>query len=253
MGAAPVRGAPFAPYHRWDRNFFLALVLAIWVGILMGFGGQIADRLRSGAPPYPWIVHVHAVAFVGWLVLLTAQVLLIRRRRPQLHARLGIWMMGLAAFMVVIGPATAIVMQRLHFGTKDGDPAFLAVQLTDIVAFAILVTAAFLKRNDPSAHKRLMLLATLYISDAGFARWLGVAIGKMMGAYDGFWPFLAEGFLLPDLLILSLGAYDLVTRKRLHPAYVGGAAWAAALQLTATYLYNLAPFWKGWATHLIGH
>jgi hypothetical protein len=218
----------------------------------MGFGGEIAEHVRSNAPAYPWIVHVHALAFVGWLVLLTTQLMLIRIKRPQLHYRLGAGMMALAAFMVVIGPATAIYMQRLQFGTKDGDPAFLAVQLTDIIAFASFVTAGFLLRNTSSAHKRLMLLSTLYISDAGFARWLGHPIGTMMGSYDGFWPFLAEGYLLPDILILSLGAYDLATRKRLYPAYVWGLAGALALQLSAGLLYY-APWWKIAATRLIGH
>ena len=251
LGTAPVRGAPFAPYHKWDRNFFLGLVLAIWVGIVMGFGGDIQDHIRSNAPAYPWIVHVHAVAFVGWLVLLTTQVLLIRTKRPQLHYRLGAAMMGLALFMVIIGPATAIVMQRAAFGTKDSDPAFLAIQLSDIVVFASLVTVAYLMRNTSSAHKRLMLLSTLYISDAGFARWLSPSLGAALG--DGFWPFLLSTYLPSDLLILSLGAYDLVTRRRLYPAYLWGVGAIAAMQLIVGYLYTVAPFWKATATWLIGH
>jgi hypothetical protein len=249
MGAAR---APFAPNHKWDRNFFLAIVLLIWLGIVMGFGGEIAHNIQTHAPALPLIVHVHAIAFVGWVVLFTVQVLLIRTGRPALHRRLGVWMMGLAAFMVVIGPATAIYMQRLQFGTKDGDPAFLSVQLTDIIAFASFVTAAYLMRNTSSAHKRLMLLSTIYISDAGYARWLGHPIGDLMGSYDGFWPFWAEGYSLPLLLMLAIGAYDLVTRGRLHPAYLWAVPWALVLEFTATTLYY-TPSWKIVATRLIGH
>jgi hypothetical protein len=256
LDAAPVRRAPFAPYHKWDRNFFLALVLGIWLGVVMGFGGEIADRLHTSAPAYPWIVHVHAVAFVAWLVLLTTQVLLIRTKRPQLHYRLGAGMMGLALFMVIVGPATAIVMQRAAFGTKDSDPAFLAIQLGDIVGFAGLVTAAYLARHASSAHKRLMLLSTLFIADAGFARWLSPGLTTALGY--GAWPppaygaFLLTTYLPNDLLIVSLGAYDLVTRKRLHPAYLWGVAWVAGLQLTIAHLYTVAPFWKTLAIRLIG-
>ena len=256
LGAVPSHRAPFAPYHRWDRNFFLFLVLGIWLGILMGFGGEIVDRIRTNAPPYPWIVHVHAVAFVSWLVLLTTQVLLIRTKRPQLHAQLGVAMMGLALFMVIIGPATAIVSQRAQFGTKDSAPAFLAIQCGDIVAFAVFVTAAYLTRHISSAHKRLMLLSTLFIADAGFARWLSPGIAASLG-YAG-WPTSFGAFLITvypanDLLILSLGAYDLVTRKRLHPAYVWGVAWVATVQLTIAYLYTVAPWWKVVATHQNKH
>ena len=257
LSTVPSRRAPFAPYHKWDRNFFLFLVLGIWLGFAMGFGGDIQQHLQSHEAPYPWIVHVHAAAFVGWLVLLTTQVLLIRTRRPALHARLGVWMMGLAVFMVIIGPATAITMQRLQFGTKDSDPAFLAIQLDDIIAFAGLVTAAFLTRGASSAHKRLMLLSTLYIADAGFARWLSPDLAAAMGYGNwppaAFGPFVLSTYLPNDLLIVSLGAYDLVTRRRLHPAYLWGVAWVAALQATTAYLYAVAPFWKDLATRLIGH
>lgn len=249
MGSAPA-DTPFAPYHRWDRNFFLALVLGVWTGIILGFGGDIQHHIASGEMAYPWIVHVHAAAFVGWLALLTTQILLIRTRRPALHYRLGAAMMGLALFMVIIGPATAITMQRLQWGTPDSDPAFLSIQLTDIIGFAVLVTSAFLLRGTPSAHKRLMLLSTIYISDAGFARFVFPHVGGMP---TSFWPFFAAAYAGPDFLVLSLGAYDLVTRRRLHPAYVAGALWVFALQTTAAYLYLVAPFWKGIAIHLIGH
>lgn len=249
-GAASKPRAPFAPYRNSDRNFFLLMVMLIWVGIVMGFGGDILDHLHSHQPPYPLIVHFHAVAFVGWMFVLTAQVLLIRRSRHDLHKQLGIAAMVLAAIMVVLGPATAIIVQNAQFGTPDSDPAFFAVQFTDILAFAGLVTAAFLQRGNSAAHKRLMLLATLYISDAGFARWLGGPLHSMFG--NGFWPYMPHLYLASDLLIVGLGAYDLITRRRLHPAYLAGLAWIAGNQLTAGYLYT-APWWKVFTTHLIGH
>src|SRR5262249_32756251 len=124
---AGARPTPVAPYHKWGRDFVLGLVLALWGGVIMGFRGRLQASLPRHPPPFPLIVHVHAVAFVGWLVLLTTQVLLIRTARPQAHRRLGVWMMALAVFMVVIGPATAIYMQRVQFGTKGSDPAFLAI------------------------------------------------------------------------------------------------------------------------------
>ena len=36
-----------------------------------------------------------------------------------------------------------------------------------------------------------------------------------------------------DLVMLSLGAYDLVARGKLHPAYVAGVLWKITLQCTA--------------------
>jgi len=249
-GLAPRQSRPFAPTCKSDRNFFLTYVVLLWFGILGGFVPEIVSHIAQHKPPFPLIVHVHGVVFIGWLVVLTAQVLLIRRRRADLHRRLGVAAMGLAAAMVVIGPATAFYMQRYHWGTPDSDPPFLAIQLTDIFSFAVLVTAAFALRGDSSAHKRLILLATLYISDAGFARLFGDGVHGLLG--NGFWPFLAEAYLTNDVLALGIGAYDLITRRRLHPAYVAGLAWTFALQLTASALYH-APGWKPISVALIGH
>jgi hypothetical protein len=240
----------FAPYHKWDRNFFLALVGLMWLGIVGGFVPEVVRHIAQHKPPFPLIVHVHGAVFAGWMVVLTAQVLLIRRRRADLHRKLGLAAMGLAALMVVLGPATALYMQRYHFGTPQSDVPFLSVQLTDILAFAGLVSAAFAQRGDSSAHKRLMLIATLYITDAGFARMFGDGLQSVLG--DGFWPFLVEAYGANDILLLGLGAYDLVTRKRLHPAYVAGVAWTLAFQFIGSWLDH-SPAWKAIALVLIGH
>jgi hypothetical protein len=246
----PSASGRFTPHHPWDRNAFLAFVAMIWTGILMGFGGQIIHNVRIHAPPYPLIVHFHAVAFVSWLALLTSQVLLIRAHRPDIHRRLGVAGAGLAAVMLVLGPATALIVDHLQFGGPHSDPPFLIVQLTDMVAFAGLAGSAIALHGQASAHKRLILLSTLYISDAGFSRWLGDAVHHLMG--EGSVSFFAQLYLANDVLILGLGAYDLISRRRLHPAYLAGLAWVTANQLTATALYT-SPMWKHVALRLIGH
>jgi hypothetical protein len=240
----------FQPHHAWDRNFVLLYVLFIWTGICMGFGPQIVKHVAEHASPYPLIVHFHAAAFVGWLTLLTAQVLLIRAGKVNIHRKLGVGGAVLAAIMLVIGPATAFTVQQLHFGKPGSDPAFLSVQLTDILAFAGLVTAGLVLRKQAAAHKRLILLATLYISDAGFARWLGESVSQWLG--EGFWSTAASLYAVNDLLIVGMGVYDMTTRHRLHPVYAAGTAWVLANQLTGVSLL-LSPAWKPWALRLIGH
>jgi hypothetical protein len=240
----------FAPQHRWDRNFFLAVVALIWLGILMGFGPQIRQHLMSAAAPYPLIVHVHAAAFCAWLLLLTTQMLLIRAHRADIHRRLGVAGAALAGVMIILGPWTALVMHALTFGKAGKPPAFLGVQFTDMLAFATLVGAALALRGNASAHKRLILLATLYISDAGFSRWLNAPLSALLG--HGYFAQLAAQYLPSDAVVLALGAYDLITRGRLHPAYLVGVIWMAALQLTGMALV-FSSWWPPLANHLIGH
>jgi len=226
------------------------LTALVWVGVLSGFGTDRFNHLRKYGLDYPLIVHFHAVAFVGWLVLFTVQVTLIRNARADIHRRLGIAGAVLAAMMVVLGPATALVVDAARFAATGRTPEFLAVQLTDILAFAGLTASGLLMRGIPSAHKRLMLLRLIYISDAGFARFLNGTMAAPLA--HGVWDRIAGLYLGSDLLMLGLGVYDLATRGRLHPAYIGGVAWTIALQFTALVLLG-NPTWKALSVRLIGH
>jgi hypothetical protein len=237
----------FAPFHRWDRNFFLLMVALIWLGILMGFVPEIVDHIRTHKP-FPLIVHIHGAVFLAWLVLLTTQLALVRFGRPDLHKTLGILGAMLAGGMIVLGSITAVVADYLHFGTKDSDPPFLAIQWGDILIFGPLAAAALLLRERPPAHKRLILLATIFISDAGFARWLG---DDFKFAGDGFWGQYLQLYVFDFLLVALFAAYDYVTRRKLHPAFLAGAAWGLSIELLAIWLY-VSPWWKPVATTLIG-
>ncbi len=233
-----------------DRTAFLLFTALVWVGVLSGFGTDSFNHVRKYGLDYPLIVHFHALAFVGWLLLFTVQVALIRKAHVDMHRRLGMAGALLAAIMVVLGPATALVVDGARFTATGQTPEFLAVQLTDIIAFAGLTGAALLLRRFSSAHKRLMLLGLIYISDAGFARLLNRVAAAPLG--DGVLGDIAGLYLGSDLLMLGLGVYDLSTHGRLHRAYVAGVVWTIALQVTALVLLN-DPTWKALSLRLIGH
>ncbi len=243
MTAFPQRADP-------DRNAFLVFIGLVWVGILSGFGTDSFQHVAKHGLDYPLIVHFHALAFVSFLVLFTVQAVLVRTGRIDLHRRLGVGLAALVAVMLVLGPATAITADALDYNRHGITPEFLAVQFIDMTFFATVVGAALLLRNRPAAHKRLMLMALLYISNAGFARYLNnIAAAPIK---DVFWNDMVGIYLGGDLLMLGLGVYDLITRRRLHPAYMIAFAWAICLELTARAgLYS--PAWKAISMHLIGH
>ena len=160
-------------------------------------------------------------------------------------------MAWLIPFMVVVALATAWTAQR-QAATLPGphDPQFTSINLTDMLGFATLAGAAIFLRRDPSAHKRLMLLSLFYLSTAGFARLWLYTIGP--AGTDTFWGFFITFNLGGDIPIVLLSAsYDLVTRGRLHPAYVAGAVWVLANELAATWLY-FSPAWKTISLRLLG-
>lgn len=243
------RATRFAPWHRWDRNAFAGLTAYAWIGILWGFGGDIANHIAQHRPAFPPIVHVHALAFVSWLALFTVQIGLIRTNRIRLHRKLGYAMIALGLFMLVIGPATALHVDKAGLNTPGSDPTFVFIQLADMVGFLCLAGAGIALRKHASAHKRLMMLSLLFIVDAGFARFLFPMFGKMAGT--GILGNFLVTYAGNDLGMVALGAYDLVTRRRLHPAYLVGVAVVLLLQLGAIFMYLDAHDFRPLALQLI--
>ena len=247
---ASISSGTALPPPTTDRVVFPAVLVLIWFGILMGFVPQIIAKFHKDGLHYPLVVHVHAAAFVGWLVLLTAQMALVNRGNLALHRRLGLFGAGLAALMLVLGLAAAVVVDRLHFGKPDTDPpAFLIIQIVDLINFGALAAVGLRLRNDPAAHKRLILLATIFISDAGWGRWLGGAMEASFGkGFVGEWMADYAGDFA---LVVLFAATDLAIRRRLHPTFVKGAVFGLGLQVLAVWL-DVTPWWNTMATHLLG-
>jgi hypothetical protein len=135
------------------------------------------------------------------LILFTVQVLLIRSRRIDLHKKLGLTAVLLAPLMIGLGLATNVVMQREHFDAGHEELAFMIAPFADMLVFAVLITAGLWLRKSPAAHKRLLLLATLSLLDAGFGRWIGPWILTHWG--DGYFGFLAQIYLGTDLMVVA--------------------------------------------------
>ena len=250
MPADRWRPKAFLPRHPSDRTFILVYIALIWLGVIAGFANDIADRYHRGAATYPAIVYIHGTAFVGWLLLLTVQALLIRARKVRIHRKLGVLGAVLAAAMVFLGLVAGMTMHRLRVGTPDAEPAFLAIQLMDMIGFGGLVAAAVVARNRPAAHKRLILLATLSIADAGFARFIAGPLHHALGSNTP-WHYWLALFGPSYLLVLGIGIYDWTTRGRVHPAWAWGAIWIFCEQMTASWLY-FDPGWKTLAMSVIG-
>jgi hypothetical protein len=82
---------------REDRIPALVWLALIWFGIIAGFGVDMPRFLHESPPPAP-VVGFHAVAFTVWLLLLSAQVLLVVGDRVALHRSLG-WRAGPALWL----------------------------------------------------------------------------------------------------------------------------------------------------------
>ena len=238
----------FSPRHRWDAIAFPAFVGLVWVVILIGFVPEIAEQVRKHEFDYPVVTHLHALAFVGWLSLLTIQTALIRTGRVQTHRMLGIAGACLVPIMVALGLIVSIAMFRRYYSGEHA-PLTLSLRIGDMVSFGAVAGAALILRQNPAAHKRLMLLATFCLAAAGFGRWWGDALLKEFGAgFLGRWSFDYLGVLI---LILGLCVYDLITRRRLNSPFTVAAIAVFLIQLAAVYVRDSA-WWKPISIMLIG-
>lgn len=202
---------------RGERRFFSAMAVAIVVTALAGFARTYFLRpLLPVLAPAPLaltpLIHVHGLLFTGWVLLLLVQARLVAAKRIASHRRLGMAGAAMAGLMVVVGTLTAlygVVRGVAPFGI---DPRrFLIVPLFSILLFVIFVVAGVRARRDPQSHKRLMLLATIAVLPPAIARWVLLL---------GLGPPVV--FAVATLLLVPIVAWDVKTRRRLHPVTLWG-------------------------------
>lgn len=250
MASRGLEGAPFAVHHRFDRRMIAAMVSVVWLAIVLGFGLDIIRRAQVGALDFKPIVHLHAIAYIGWLILLGVQVWLVRTGRVAVHRKLGWAALVLLPAMLVLGPLTAYAGVAGNPYTPDKWIAWLSVNYTNAVGSVVLLAAGFLMRRNSAAHKRLMLMGTIAMTEPGFSRiWMDFLEARVGEGYLGFYISTYIGTML---LVIAVGAYDLATRRRLHPAYVAAALWIFANEALADWLFH-QPSWLAAMKAMTGH
>ena len=246
MVTTTVNHAPARTVGARDRLFYSSLAAVMALTVFAGFGQTYYFRLISGTPttltgramtPY---LHLHAVAFSGWVLLFLVQTLLVASRRVQVHRRLGYASIALAATMIVVGLRTAIEGAAQGAAPPGVDSlTFLVVPIFDIVLFTGFVSAALLKRRDREAHKRLMVLAYVSIITAAIARMPGILpLGPLV--------FFALSFLFA----VAGMAYDWTSRGRIHRVYKIGAP-IIALSVPLRLALSSTPAWQSFARWLV--
>jgi hypothetical protein len=228
-----------------DHRFFSAMAIVSSLTIIAGFFNTYGQKVMAGEPAVPFIIHVHALVFTSWLIVFVAQTTLVLGGRTDLHRRLGAASMVLAAMMLVVGVMTAITAARLgHRGVPGVEfpdaEGFLLLNLLAICVFAILVAAAWYFRRNAQVHKRLMLMS---------------ATGALIGPGASRLPFFSGNTPAIGMLVLAFllagPAYDLVTRRRLHPAYIWALLVSFLTSPPVVALLSATAAWRRMAALLL--
>lgn len=239
----------FAARHAWDNAFWLLFAATSWLAVAMGFGGPISERF-AGKAPYaaPAILQAHVFVYFGWLVLLTLQVALINRRRPDLHRLVGIAGMVLGVLVVATGLGAEIYSQQFWATSDPENVRFFTFPLYVLIAFTICAVLAIAKRADSPAHKRLMYLATAAVMGGPYQRWWGAAIDSVTGTGPfNSWAHLYTGM---NVLMLVAAVYDRLTRGTVHRVLRLGIPLLVAGQIVAISLWY-SDWWPGFTRELL--
>jgi hypothetical protein len=203
------------------ERFFALMSVIIALTVLAGFSRTYYLKGFFGTKELTPFFHLHGVVFTAWVLLFAAQSALVRAGRSDIHRRLGFAAVLLVPLMVVIGVMAAIDSLKRGFTPANGPSplVFFVIPLTDLLVFAVLVSAAMVLRRKREDHKRLMLMATLAILTPAIAR-LPVISAIGPPAFLG----------LTDLLIVSCLVYDKLAHGRVHRAFWWAAAFIIASQ-----------------------
>jgi hypothetical protein len=232
-----------------DRRFFTGIAIAVALSVFAGFAPTYYLKGLFGTPALSTFLHFHGLLFTSWILLLLAQTTLIAARRTDLHRRLGIGGGVLAVAMIAVGSAVAVAAAKR--GPVPGLPPpleDLAIPLGGLAIFAVLVGIGFLQRRRRDSHKRLMVLATIVIAGAGLDRLL-FPTGLL--AFSGLPLNTLTAMGLTAVFVTACCLYDLLTRGRVHPAFLWGGLSVLAWAYVTRVLVGGTPVWlavAGWLT-----
>jgi hypothetical protein len=181
-------GMPRPANRTAERAFFGGMAVLLCVVVFIGFFRTFFGAGFVEAPLPSPILRVHGIVFTAWMMLFLAQAALVSARRVAWHRSLGIVAFCLPPLMIALGVMAALdaLGRKVTIGALDPATS-LAIPLWNIAAFAIVIVAAWNARRRPDAHKRLVLLATIGLSDAALGRlpWAQMGIPTAAGAVIG--------------------------------------------------------------------
>jgi hypothetical protein len=156
-----------------DRNLFLTAAIAFPLVVLVGyFRSYYFSAFFDVKPVANMLVHGHAVVMTLWVVYFSAQIALVRTKNVRLHMTMGLFGVGLAALVVVVGMLTAYDAQLVRGSAPPGvNPhSFFVLPTLDMVLFVVFFAAAVYYRKRPTEHKTMMLMTAIAFVPAALFR-----------------------------------------------------------------------------------
>jgi hypothetical protein len=246
-----------------DRWIFV--FMAAWF-IVITLTGFIPDSImkiglvRTGErPPFPLVMHMHAVLMGSFLLLLLAQTTLMATGRRQYHMQLGLLAFVLAPALVIVGFILAPTMYHQIWDTLQSAPPgareklqkgllvsenIKLVQMRIGILFSLfLIIGLRARRMDAGLHKRMMILATAIPLPAGIDRidWLPATLPESP----------LSTMLGPIVAVSPMFVWDVIRNRSVHRAYWIWLGFSVPLFVVEYALWD-TPWWHSTARAMMG-
>lgn len=194
-------------------GFFRTLALLMALTVVAGFTLSFARGFSSlSARP---LVHIHGIAFMGWVAIFVTQSWLATRGPIALHRRLGWFGAFWVVILVIMGSwITVDVIQRGTTPFFFRPQHFLIGNPLSAFVFAGLVYSAIRLRRQPDWHMRLQICAMTSIMGPAFGRLLPMPF---------MIPYAFDASVLAGMVFAIAGMVrDRRKYGRVHPAWYWG-------------------------------
>ena len=135
------------------RKFYVAISVVMVLMIIVGFWPSYFGSLTRGTANAPWILHLHAGIYMGWMFLLVAQTVLAARGKIRTHRAVGDYGIALGSVVFILGLIVSFVAPVMTYNagsrTLDEAAGFLLIPLGDMVLFGGLFFPAVASVRSP--------------------------------------------------------------------------------------------------------
>lgn len=194
--------------------------IAMAATIVAGFSVQFLAGRSTFQAALP--VHLHALTFMGWVAIFTAQATLGLRGKIDQHRKFGRLALCWLVLMIVMGFVITLRMVRAGNVPFFFRPQhFLVFDPLNVLVFTAMVLVAVSMRKRSDWHSRLQLGAMALLMGPAFGRLLPM---PLLAPYA----YEAAGAACALFPLIGLGV-DLKRSGRVHPAWLVSLAVLAAM------------------------
>jgi hypothetical protein len=208
----------------WARDraqpFYAGIALFGLGAIGLGFSTTYFIPMSRGSFAAPAIVHIHGISAITWVSLVLGQALLVRTGRTRLHMKIGQAALPTAVVIWASGILTSAWASRRDLPAQGpAAEASLTGTVTGLSLFLAFVTAGYLTRKQPAAHKRWIALATIAVLWPAVTRWRHLLPPMSR-------PDIVLGMFVANVPILVAMLRDRLRYGAVHPVWLlGGTFW----------------------------